>query len=163
MHGKGVDTYTPRVSKLDQENLRRALEAMQNIKTLLHNDDSINLTAQVVAIRKIPQETIIQTNISEADLKAQKAAGIKSQGWVYVGYFNDNGKPNGTTTLNVKSINDIKNTLVTRTKLNVRTNYPSFPFYTLPQVVDTIDSGTNVNINKVIETGNNKYWALIEY
>ena len=49
------------------------------------------------------------------------------------------------------------------TDVGLRQRTPNPTYRALPQVVDTIDSGTDVKIGKVIETGNNKYWALIEY
>ncbi|MFU2509833.1 hypothetical protein [Pseudoalteromonas sp. ASV78] len=165
IHGKGVDTYTPKISKLDTENLQRALEAVQNIKTLLHNDNSIQLTAQVVAIRKFEQEEIGDVTITNNNMedKSERLDGVKSQGWVYVGYFNSSGQPNGPTNLQVNNVSGIKGTLLTRSTLNVRSGYPTFPFYRLYSVIDNVSAGVSVNVIRVIETGSNKYWALVEY
>lgn len=52
IHGKAVDTYTPRVSTLNQDNMRKVLDAIQSLKTLLHNDDDIYLTGRVLSTRR---------------------------------------------------------------------------------------------------------------
>lgn len=52
IHGKAVDTYTPRVSTLNQDNMRKVLDAIQSLKTLLHNDSDIYLTGRVLAMRR---------------------------------------------------------------------------------------------------------------
>ncbi|MEM5550102.1 hypothetical protein WNY63_05085 [Pseudoalteromonas neustonica] len=162
IYGKGVDTYTPKISKLDTENLQRALEAVQSIKTLLHSDDTIQLTAQVVAIRKFEQEEVANV-IEGADQSQGVSDKIKKQGWVYVGYFNGSGQPNGPTNLQVKNVSEIKGTLLTRSTLNVRSGYPTFPFYRLYSAIDTVKAGESVEIIRKVETGSEKYWALIEY
>ena len=159
IYGKGVDTYTPKISKLDTANLQRALESIQSIKTLLHNDSSIKIYPQVVAIRVVEQEK------TGNNLDGEKAAGqnVKKQGWVYVGYFDNSGLPNGPTNLMVNNKSEIKGVLQTRSTLNVRSGYPTFPFYKLYAPIDNVAAGESVKVIKSIETGVEKYWALIEY
>jgi len=118
-----------------------------------------------VAIRKTEQESSEVIIVSDEQKQVALDAGIKSQGWVYVGYFDDKGLPNGATNLQVSLASEIKQggQLLTRNNLNVRSGYPRFPTYNLYKTVDTVDAGTSITVNKVIETGINKYWALIEY
>ncbi|NOT65532.1 MAG: hypothetical protein HOP06_05820 [Methylotenera sp.] len=162
IHGKGIDTYTPRVSKLDQENLRKALEAIQSIKTLLHNDDAIYLTGQVVAIRETPSESK-PTAITVAATFAKKDTKLKRQGWVYVGAFDSNGTPLGVTNLVVSGAGQIIGNLKVRTDLYVRDNYPQFPSFQLGEQLDVLKEGSDIEAIKTIATGINKVWAFIEY
>lgn len=162
IHGKGIDTYTPRVSKLDQENLRKALDAIQNIKTLLHNDSAINLTGQVVAIRKVPEELTPTASAGKATL-AVETAKLKRQGWVYVGSFDSNGSPLGVTNLVVDRAASISGSLKVRTDLYVRDGYPQFPTYQLGNQLDVLKEGSDIRAVKTITTGMNRVWAFIEY
>ncbi|WP_394244842.1 hypothetical protein [Vibrio astriarenae] len=156
IHGKGVDTYTPKVSKLDTENLLKALESIQNIKILLHNDESIEVTGQVVAIRSYPQQDIK----NRSSLENSTSSG---QGWIYVGHFDDKGKPLGVTNLVVSDANQIIGTLKTRTNVNVRSDYPDFPFYKLAPAINTVAQGKDVRIINTISTGNGKLWAFVDF
>lgn len=162
IHGKGIDTYTPRVSKLDQENLRKALDATQNIKTLLHTDDAISLTGQVVAIRKVPEESKPTAGAMQPTL-AVETANLKRQGWVYVGSFDSNGAPLGITNLIVDRAGDISGKRKVRTDLYVRDSYPQFPTYQLGNQLDVLKEGSDIQAIKTITTGMNKVWAFIEY
>lgn len=162
IHGKGIDTYTPRVSKLDQENLRKALDAIQNIKTLLHNDSAISLTGQVVAIRKSPEESKPAADAGNATL-AIETSKLKRQGWVYVGSFDSNGIPLGVTNLVVDRASSITGSLKVRTDLYVRDNYPQFPTYQLGNQLDVLKEGSDIRAIKTITTGMNRIWAFIEY
>ncbi|MEF1281357.1 hypothetical protein QTO05_19910 [Vibrio fortis] len=165
IHGKGVDTYTPKVSKLDSENLLKALESIQNIKMLLHTDKEIEVTGQVVAIRSFPQQDILNQLIEdEKGTKQPEGINNSRQGWVYVGHFDKTtGKPLGVTNLAVRSTADIKGDLTTKGPLNVRADYPDFPFYKLAPVIGQIGGGKTVSLLNVRKTGNEKYWAFVEY
>lgn len=164
IHGKGVDTYTPKVSKLDSDNLLKALESIQNIKMLLHTDDSIKVTGQVVAIRSYPQQDILAQTVANVQKgKGAEEGNQRSQGWVYVGHFDSKGIPLGLTNLLVRNTNQIKGVLTTRTLLNVRASYPDFPFYKLAPAINSLEGGKQVTVLNVVKTGNSKYWAFVEF
>lgn len=68
IHGKAVDTYTPRISTLNQDNMRKVLDAIQSLKTLLHNDDDIYLTGRILATRRSgsSKDTLPKADITSA-------------------------------------------------------------------------------------------------
>ncbi|NOI31857.1 hypothetical protein [Vibrio coralliilyticus] len=133
---------------------------MQNIKMLLHSDDSIEVTGQVVAIRSYTQKDVVTQNV--ADKKAGEGS-LYNQGWVYVGHFDKNEIPLGPNNPLVSNRKKIKETLTTKTLLNVRSGYPDFPFYKLAPAIGSIQGGKQVKVLNVVETGNNKYWAFAKY
>lgn len=161
IHGKGVDTYTPRVSKLDQESLRKALDAIQNIKTLLHNDDSIKLNGQIIAIKKVMDEQQVQPG-EKGDL-VKAGAPVKRQGWVYVGEFNSSGAAIGVTYLSVTNLRELSGSVSVRTDLNVRDSYPKLPSYILGGQLDVLKAASVVTVAKYVKTVGDKTWAFIEY
>lgn len=166
IHGKGIDTYTPKIAKLDTDNLKKALDSVLNIKALLHHDDNILITPQIIATLS-PEMADLEGRIESTPEKEElkKSLGFKNQGWVYVGYFDSSGEPISPTNLVVNNASGIKEkeVLTTRANLTVRSGHPTPPFYKMRTEMDTVTAGTSVLVVRVANVGINKYWALIEY
>ncbi|MCY4043985.1 MAG: hypothetical protein OXE99_02760, partial [Cellvibrionales bacterium] len=150
INGKLTEIILPGFTKkLEVSTVLEAVENMQKIQLLLYSDDDVSIKPSVLAYSVEEMEELPKHLL----------------GWVYLGHYKN--KSSFLTTSYNKGkqqyrVSELEGkTLVTDVQRNVRADRPRWPSYKLPPRPKTVKEGCELKVQRVVELGFDKYWALV--